>query len=130
MKLMLNMNVPRSLGQLLASDGHAYMHVADLGLAESADGDIVRAAREAGAVILTHDLDYGDLLAFSGETSPSVIVLCTTRMGIESVARRLKVVLRQQEDALGSGAVVVLGDSNQRIRTLPIGQRDDTGRAP
>jgi hypothetical protein len=39
-----------------------------------ADTEIIKAAKSADEVIVTHDLDYGHLLAFSGEAAPSVIM--------------------------------------------------------
>jgi predicted nuclease of predicted toxin-antitoxin system len=64
------MNLSRELGRLLESQGHTWRHARDAGLAEAADSAIVEIAKANGEVILTHDLDYGHLLAFSGFDAP------------------------------------------------------------
>ena len=74
MKFLINMNLPRELGRRLSNLGHDCRHVGDVGLSDASDEAIVEAARKAGETILTHDLDYGSLLAFSGEPSPSVVI--------------------------------------------------------
>ena len=40
-------------------------------MSRATDSEIVAEARRTGEVIITHDLDYGHLLAFSGEQAPS-----------------------------------------------------------
>jgi len=77
MRFLLNMNGPRGLGRRLTESGHVYRHVGDIGMARARDSAIVEKARESGEVIVTHDLDYGYLLAFSGQQSPSVIITST-----------------------------------------------------
>ena len=65
MKFLLNMNLPRRLSGFLSEAGHTCRHAGDIGLAETPDRDIIVVAQGTGEVILTHDLDYGGLLAFS-----------------------------------------------------------------
>ena len=74
MKFLLNMNMPRSLGKGLEGEGHICRHAGDIGLSQALDADIMGEAEKHQEVILTHDLDYGHLLAFSGDTAPSVII--------------------------------------------------------
>jgi predicted nuclease of predicted toxin-antitoxin system len=73
-KLLLNMNVLPQLGPRLVAVGHPCRHARDIGLERAEDPEIIAAARAGGEVIVTHDLDYGHLLAFSGEAGPSVII--------------------------------------------------------
>jgi len=84
MKFLLNMNVPRTLGQLLQARGHACRHVGDIGMGRASDAAIVEEARRNNENILTNDLDYGHLLAVSGQARPSVIIF---RMGNVSAER-------------------------------------------
>ncbi len=69
MRFLANMKLPRALCASLRERGHGCRHVADIGMADAPDSDILSEAREAGEVILTHDLDYGCLLASSAERS-------------------------------------------------------------
>ena len=46
MKFLLNMNVPRELGKRLASQGHTFRHVGDIGMARASDVMIADEARK------------------------------------------------------------------------------------
>ncbi len=48
MKFLLNMNVPRELGERLGAAGHAYRHAGDIGLAQASDRPSLR-RRQRGA---------------------------------------------------------------------------------
>ena len=54
--------------------GHSSRHVGDMGKTEALDREIIAEAQRSKEVIITHDLDYGRLLAFSRESTPSVII--------------------------------------------------------
>jgi predicted nuclease of predicted toxin-antitoxin system len=70
--------------------------------------------------VFTHDLDYGKLLAFSGDAFPSVILLRLPRANAELIFRRIIAEWREIEESLTSGAIVVMEESATRIRHLPI----------
>jgi predicted nuclease of predicted toxin-antitoxin system len=50
-------------------------HARERGLARAPDESIVAHARERGEVLVSHDLDFSRILAASGCSSPSVIIL-------------------------------------------------------
>jgi predicted nuclease of predicted toxin-antitoxin system len=77
------------------------------------------AARE-GEVILTHDLDCGRLLTFSGASKPSVVIVRLSRPTPRNIFERLMAVWAMIERPLMDGAVVVLEDATVRIRRLPV----------
>jgi predicted nuclease of predicted toxin-antitoxin system len=74
MKFLLNMNVPRELGRRLKTEGHECRHAGDIGMADVNDVEIMKEALASQETIITHDLDYSHLLAFSGARTPSVII--------------------------------------------------------
>jgi predicted nuclease of predicted toxin-antitoxin system len=74
MKFLLNMNMPRSLAKRLQDKGYLCRHAGDIGLSYAEDWEIIEEARRQGEIILTHDLDYGRLLAFTRQSSPSIII--------------------------------------------------------
>lgn len=84
------MNLPRQLGRLLRNQGHDCRHAADHGLHNADDHEIVEVARSTGEVILTHDLDFGRILAFSGKAEPSVIIFRQTSTLPENLAQSLQ----------------------------------------
>lgn len=77
-------------------------------------------ARAASEVIVTHDLDYGHLLAFSGEDSPSVIIFRLRNVLAEHLFSRLLLARPEIEIPLAEGAIVIVEDATVRVRRLPI----------
>jgi predicted nuclease of predicted toxin-antitoxin system len=121
-RFLLNMNLSRELGRLLETRGHQWRHVRDFGLGRAEDFQILNAAKAGQEVILTHDLDYGQLLAFSGDVRPSVVIfrcrniLPTTLFGL---------MMKNWDEwgsALEEGALIIVEDAAARIRRLPIGR--------
>jgi predicted nuclease of predicted toxin-antitoxin system len=119
-KFLLNMNLPPELGRKLATGGHQWRHVANLGMARASDAHILAAAKEQGECVLTHDLDYGQILAFSGDSAPSVVIFRLHRVHAELMQERLIEAWPKIEDSLRAGAIVILEEAAVRIRRLPI----------
>ncbi|MBM4284194.1 MAG: hypothetical protein FJ128_02940 [Deltaproteobacteria bacterium] len=120
MRFLLNMNLPKSLGRRLAEAGHAWRHAGDIGLAQATDAEIMAEAERHHEVIITHDLDYGHLLAFSGGKAPSVVIYRLKNTHPEVLFTRLMAVWPEMEHPLQEGAIVILEDAALRVRPLPI----------
>jgi predicted nuclease of predicted toxin-antitoxin system len=63
----------QSTAQFLRQHRHDARHLRDQGLQRLADEKIIRKARAEERVVLTHDLDFGRIMALSGRHLPSVI---------------------------------------------------------
>ena len=125
MRFLLNMNVPRDLGRRVAAKGHTCRHVGDIGMAQATDVAIIEQARANHEIIVTHDLDYGHLLAFSDEgTVPSVIIIRMRNTHPNSLFARILSALPEIEPPLLDGAIVVLEDANLRVRRLSVAQEE------
>lgn len=122
MNFLLNMNLSRQLGRLLETEGHGWRHVRDLGLARAQDREILALAQASGEVILTHDLDYGHLLAFSGDVRPSVVIFRRRNIHPSALFEVMKRNWPEWEPTLEAGALVIVEDAAARIRLLPIGR--------
>ena len=120
MNFLLNMNVHRDMAAPLKKRGHVCRHIGDIGMSRAKDVEIVVEAKKAGEVIITHDLDYGHLLAFSGEKAPSVIILRLRNLRTDEIISRIDAVWKDIESPLMDGAIVSLSDKSLRIRNLPI----------
>lgn len=120
MKFLLNMNLPRQLGKRLTEAGHPSRHVADLGMACADDLEIVEEARRSEETILTHDLDYGHLLAFEGARHPSVVIFRLRNTHPSHLFTQLMTAMTDVEGPLTKGAIVVFEEGRLRIRPLPI----------
>lgn len=120
MRFLLNVNVPRELGKRLSAVGHQCRHAADIGMARKNDTAIMEEARAKSEVIATHDLDYGNLLAFSGERSPSVVLFRLRNVHPDNLFARIIAAWPEIEKPLLEGAIIALEDATLRIRRLPI----------
>jgi predicted nuclease of predicted toxin-antitoxin system len=119
-KFLLNMNVPPALGPMLASQGHEWRHVADLGMSRAPDAAVLVEAKGREECVITHDLDYGQLLAFSGDSAPSVLIFRLRRADTRLMHERITTTWHEIQEALANGAVVIVEEAATRIRQLPI----------
>ena len=86
----------------------------------ASDSDIVKKAKHEERIILTCDLDFGDIMSALSEQYPSVIIF---RLGNEvpsNVIRRLNQVLKESSHALESGAIISVEETRHRVRFLPL----------
>ena len=114
------MGVSESTIASLREAGHDPVHLRDEGLLKMEDADILDKARSEGRIVLAFDLDFGDLLAASGERLPSVIIFRMRNQTPASVRPRLFEILSNCEADLNSGAIVVVEENRYRVRRLPI----------
>jgi predicted nuclease of predicted toxin-antitoxin system len=110
---------PRSV-EFLRGLGHDVVHVRDIGMQRAKDSEIVEFAQTQDRVVLTFDLDFGDLLALGLRDKPSTIIFRLNDETADSVNTNLLTVLAQTEDDLRDGALILVQDSRYRIRRLPI----------
>ena len=71
-------------------------------------------------VLLTHDLDFGAMLALSHTRGPSVLQVRSKDALPENLASLIVAALKQHADDLSSGALVVVDEARSRVRVLPI----------
>jgi len=71
--LLLDENIPRSAGVVLARAGHDVLHVGDVEPAAD-DRRVLGIARDTGRVLVTFDADFGDLVFHRGESPPPAIL--------------------------------------------------------
>lgn len=100
--------------------GQDAVHLQEQGLGKLSDGEILAKARAEGRVLLTHDLDFGELLATSGGKLPSVIIFRLKDMRADNVNFHLFKILEKQASALEKGVVCSVTERKVRIRELPI----------
>jgi predicted nuclease of predicted toxin-antitoxin system len=120
-KFLLDQNVSPALVGLLADADHLAEHVRDLGMREAPDDVVLAAARDADAVLISSDTDFGELLARSNANERSVILLRRQEgRRASEIASLIVANLQAVADDLASGAIVVLDDDRVRIRSLPL----------
>ena len=89
-------------------------------LQRASDQTIVEAAVANSELVVTHDLDFGTILAFSGRAKPSVIIFRVQPLSAEHMHERLLRHWSGIAPALEQGAIVTVEGRSIRIRTLPI----------
>ena len=124
MKFLADMGVSPKTVLFLAEGGHDAVHVHELSMDRSTDAAILEAAVQEHRILLTHDLDFGDLMAASGASLPSVIVFRLRNMHPERVNLILGDIIRHHQDALAQGAVFSVSEGQIRVRLLPVAALD------
>ncbi|MGC9347219.1 MAG: DUF5615 family PIN-like protein [Anaerolineae bacterium] len=121
MKFLADMGLARSTTAFLRAQGHDAVHLRDQGLQRLSDQEIVDKARAENRVILTHDLDFGRIIALSGVGVPSVITFRLADMRPVEVNRYLGQILARLATELEIGALVSVSEGSIRVRSLPVG---------
>lgn len=123
MRFVLDMGLGRSTAEFLRKQGHDAVHLRDQNLQRLSDEKIVEKALAERRVILTHDLDFGRIVALSRGQLPSVITFRLTDMRAKEVNRRLEDVLDRFAALVEEGALISVTDDAVRVRRLPIGRQ-------
>lgn len=122
MKFLADMGVAMRVVQWLREQGHDAIHLREENLHRLPNGLIFEKASKEKRILLTFDLDFGEILALSGGKMMSVILFRLHNTRAHHVIGRLKKVLEDSQKALEEGAVVVVEETRHRIRRLPIGK--------
>lgn len=120
MRFPLDMGVSPQVATWLLGEGYDAVHLREQGLQRLEDPGIFDKAASEGRVLITCDLDFAEIVALSGRTEVSVVLLRLTSLRPRRAIDRLNNVLPDSLSALEAGAVVV-EDFRTRIRKLPLG---------
>lgn len=120
MRILVDMPISPRTAEFLSGLGHEAVHALDLGMARAADEEIVERAKAEDRSILTRDLDYGAILAATGETEPGVIILRVGDWPREQIEQRLQRVLEELPEESFRNTIVVVERYRVRIRRLPV----------
>ena len=120
MRFLAGMGISPRTVRFLRERGHEATHLSEQGLERLSDADVLAMAREQGFVLLTHDLDFGELVAESGARLPSVITFRLRSMRPENVNRHLQAILEQHGEKLLVGVMVTVTEGRIRVRRLPM----------
>jgi predicted nuclease of predicted toxin-antitoxin system len=110
---------PRWVG-VLADAGFAAAHWSALGAKAAPDSEIMAYARANGFVVLTHDLDFGAILAATRGEKPSVVQIRAEDVSPDVIGRQVIAALRQMESELEEGALLTVDPNRTRLRVLPL----------
>jgi predicted nuclease of predicted toxin-antitoxin system len=119
-KFLADMGVSITTVQALRGASHDAVHLREEDLIRLPDSDIVAKAAREQRVVLTFDLDFGDILAVGRAEAPSVIIFRLRNQTPLAVNPRLFRVIGDCESELASGAIIIVEDQGYRVRRLPI----------
>ncbi|MGL4942431.1 MAG: DUF5615 family PIN-like protein [Thermoguttaceae bacterium] len=120
MKLLLDMNLSPRLATLFREAGYECHHWSEVGEPTAEDFIILRWAQENQFVVVTHDLDFGAILAATGFESPSVVQIRRQNIMPDVIFPRLIALLDICRQQIQSGSLVVFDERKYRIRILPL----------
>jgi predicted nuclease of predicted toxin-antitoxin system len=120
MKILVDMNLAPTLVQALQKEGFEAVHWSSVGDPRATDSAILEWADANGFVVLTHDLDFGAILAATGGRGPSVVQVRTQAIMPDRLVPVLVSLLHQHQAAIEAGAIVVAEESRARVRILPM----------
>ena len=120
MRFLADMGVSLRIVQWLREQGHDIKHLRDENLQRLPNGDIFEKAAVEKRILLTFDLDFGEILALSAGRIVSVILFRLQNTCTPNVRSRLETVLAESATVLQQGAIIIVEESRHRIRRLPI----------
>lgn len=116
MRILVDMNLSPQWRSALEKHGHSCIHWSEVGGAGASDEAVMRWALENGFIILTHDLDFGAILAATRAHGIQVRTQDVLPSAMETI---LTGALERHEAELAAGALVVIDEARSRVRVLP-----------
>ncbi|HET6428584.1 MAG TPA: DUF5615 family PIN-like protein [Phycisphaerae bacterium] len=120
MKLLIDMNLSPRWVHALQDRGYECVHWSAIGDPGASDAELMPWAVDNGHVVLTHDLDFGAILAATKAEGPSVVQIRTQDVLPEAMESLLVQILQRHGEELEIGALVVLEEARSRVRILPL----------
>ena len=121
MRFLLDMNLPPAVAEWLQSKGHDAAHIREIGLGHLPDREVFARAAEEGRIVVTFDLDFGEIAGLAGATGATVLLLRLRLAHQDYLRQRLQAAIVEAAEALEAGATVVVEDARIRIRRMPPG---------
>ena len=115
------MGIAQSVSLWLKSPGHDAVHLNDEGLFKLPDNFILEKAEKESRVILTTDMDFGQLLAFNKSIQASVIQFRTSTFTPSDIRKKLELFFEEFSDHPPADYfIITFEDTRIRHRKLPI----------
>jgi predicted nuclease of predicted toxin-antitoxin system len=119
-KLLIDECLSQRVAESLRSVGHDAVHVGERDLLGHTDDEVMACAMNERRVVVSADTDFGELLAQSNASLPSVVLLRRRLHTPHDQATVIAQVLDVAADDVAVGAIVVITDARIRIRSLPM----------
>jgi len=120
MKILVDMNLSPLWIDTFNENGWEALHWSEVGDSRAKDRELMSWARKNSYIVFTNDLDFGHLLALTHASGPSVIQVRSKDLLPETIGPVVLRALRENQEALQSGALIVIDPEDFRVRILPI----------
>lgn len=124
MRFLVDNALSQKLAEGLRKAGHDAVHLREIGRQNAPDIEVLTRALDEDRIIISSDMDFGDLIATRELIRPSVILFRRIERKTESRLALLMKNLATIGVDLERGSIVILESSRMRIRRLPIGKKD------
>lgn len=116
MRVKLDENIPVSASDILAALGHDTDTAPDEGLQGRIDSDVWSAVQDAGAFLITQDLDFSDIRQFRPGTHHGILVLRLREPGRQALTERIRSIFQSEDVDRWRSCFVVATERKIRIR--------------
>ena len=120
MKLLLDMNLSPRWLPLLREAGWECLHWSEVGKSNAPDPEIMSYAATHDMVVVTHDLDFGAILAVTHGKKPSVALIRSYDISPDIVGKQTLAALNVARTELEAGALLTIEPDRTRVRLLPL----------
>ena len=120
MKLLIDMNLSPAWVSVFQEAGIEAVHWSQVGNTNASDDEIMKWAKANGYVILTHDLDFGSILAATNADFPSVIQFRTQNINPSYAKKFVLSMLSKFANHLEKGSLITVDENKSRVRILPL----------
>lgn len=120
MKFLADMGISPKTITFLKGINHDATHLHEQNLGTLSDSKILEKSLSEGRILLTHDLDFGELVARSGGKLPSVVIFRLRNMSPENVNKYLHNIITFHHELLNEGVIISVTEGQIRSRILPI----------
>lgn len=120
MKLKLDENLSRHLKKSLESLSHDVMTAADERLLSQPDTVIAKAAKDEDRILLTLDLEFGDLRKYPPGKHPGIVLFRPQSFGPLTVNRFIEKFVKETDFGPLAGCIVIVEPARIRIRRPPL----------
>jgi predicted nuclease of predicted toxin-antitoxin system len=120
MKLLIDMNLSPRWIDTMTRAGITAVHWSNVGASNAPDSVIMAYACQNDYVVLTHDLDFGAILAATQGKKPSVVQIRADDVSPSVIGKQVITALQQMAAELEHGALLIVDPLRTRVRVLPL----------
>ena len=120
MKILVDMNLSPLWIDFFSKNGIEAIHWSNIGSPDAPDIEIINYAKKHDFTILTNDLDFGFILAYTQSKKPSVIQTRTGVLKPDRIGNIVMNAVKHISEDIEHGALVTIDQKKIRVSLLPL----------